>query len=78
MPFRLIVNDVPVSLPAWHVKGRFGEGDEAVATSNGTSSTIRTTRGARAKPARRVDTPMSDTNTYSKTLQLEDLCDLRP
>jgi hypothetical protein len=30
MPFRLIVNDVPVSLPAWHVKGRFGEGDEAV------------------------------------------------
>ena len=29
-PFRLIVNNVPVSLPAWHVKGRFGEGDEAV------------------------------------------------
>ncbi len=30
LPFRLIVNDVPVSLPAWHVKGRFGKGDEAV------------------------------------------------
>jgi OmpA-OmpF porin, OOP family len=30
LPFRLIVNDVPVSLPAWHVKGRFGERDEAV------------------------------------------------
>ncbi len=30
MPFRVIVNDAPVSLPAWHVKGRFGEGDAAV------------------------------------------------
>ena len=30
MPFRVIVNDAPVSLPAWHVKGRFGEGDGAV------------------------------------------------
>jgi len=30
MPFRVIVNDVPVSLPAWHVKGRFGEGADAV------------------------------------------------
>ena len=30
LPFRLIVNDALVSLPAWHVKGRFGEGDEAV------------------------------------------------
>jgi outer membrane protein OmpA-like peptidoglycan-associated protein len=209
MPFRLIVNDVPVSLPAWHVKGRFGEGDEAVdvewyilddsdnplslrfafgkeqleivriefpveneakaleavltdtkrAVLYGTyfdfnSATIKpqseavlrtivdvmkkdpewvlvveghtdniggdvrnqdlssrraasvkaalvergvsadrlntagygasvpretnaTLAGRARKPARRVDTPMSDTNTYSKTLQLEDLCDLR-
>jgi outer membrane protein OmpA-like peptidoglycan-associated protein len=30
MPFRVIVNDAPVSLAAWHVKGRFGEGDGAV------------------------------------------------
>jgi outer membrane protein OmpA-like peptidoglycan-associated protein len=30
LPFRLIVNDALVSLPAWHLKGRFGEGDEAV------------------------------------------------
>ena len=30
LPFRLIVNDAVVSLPAWHVKGRFGEGGEAV------------------------------------------------
>jgi OmpA-OmpF porin, OOP family len=30
VPFRVIVNNAPVSLPAWHVKGRFGEGDEAV------------------------------------------------
>jgi outer membrane protein OmpA-like peptidoglycan-associated protein len=30
MPFRVIVNDAPVSLSAWHVKGRFGEGDGAV------------------------------------------------
>ena len=30
LPFRLIVNDALVSLPAWHVKGRFGEGDDAV------------------------------------------------
>ena len=30
MPFRVIVNDVPVSLPAWHVKGRFGEGADGV------------------------------------------------
>jgi outer membrane protein OmpA-like peptidoglycan-associated protein len=30
IPFRVIVNDVRVSLPAWHVKGRFGEGAEAV------------------------------------------------
>jgi outer membrane protein OmpA-like peptidoglycan-associated protein len=30
VPFRLIVNNAAVSLPAWHVHGRFGEGDEAV------------------------------------------------
>jgi outer membrane protein OmpA-like peptidoglycan-associated protein len=30
VPFRVIVNDVPVSLPAWHVTGRFGEGNDAV------------------------------------------------
>ena len=30
VPFRVIVNDALVSLPAWHVKGRFGEGDQAV------------------------------------------------
>jgi len=29
VPFRVIVNNAPVSLPAWHVKGRFGEGDQA-------------------------------------------------
>jgi outer membrane protein OmpA-like peptidoglycan-associated protein len=28
--FPVIVNNAPVSLPAWHVKGRFGEADEAV------------------------------------------------
>ncbi|MDL2718163.1 MAG: OmpA family protein [Acidobacteriota bacterium] len=30
VPYRVIVNNAVVSLPAWHVKGRFGEGDEAV------------------------------------------------
>lgn len=30
VPLRVIVNNAPVSLPTWHVKGRFGEGDEAV------------------------------------------------
>src|SRR5580765_7086349 len=30
LPFRVIVNDALVSLPAWHVKGRFGEGYDAV------------------------------------------------
>jgi outer membrane protein OmpA-like peptidoglycan-associated protein len=30
VPFRVIVNNTVVSLPAWHVKGRFGEGDQAV------------------------------------------------
>ncbi len=30
VPFSVIVNDAPTSLPAWHVKGRFGEGDKAV------------------------------------------------
>ena len=30
VPFRVIVNNAPASLPAWHVKGRFGETDEAV------------------------------------------------
>jgi outer membrane protein OmpA-like peptidoglycan-associated protein len=30
VPYRVIVNNTLVSLPAWHVKGRFGEGDEAV------------------------------------------------
>ena len=30
VPYGVIVNDALVSLPAWHVKGRFGEGDEAV------------------------------------------------
>jgi outer membrane protein OmpA-like peptidoglycan-associated protein len=30
VPFRVIVNNASVSLPAWHVKGRFGEGDDAV------------------------------------------------
>ncbi len=30
VPFKVIVNNAVVSLPAWHLKGRFGEGDEAV------------------------------------------------
>lgn len=30
VPFRVIVNNAATSLPAWHVKGRFGEGDQAV------------------------------------------------
>lgn len=30
VPFRVIVNNALASLPAWHVKGRFGEGDQAV------------------------------------------------
>lgn len=29
VPFPVLVNDAVVALPAWHVKGRFGEGDEA-------------------------------------------------
>jgi OmpA-OmpF porin, OOP family len=30
VPFRVIVNNALASLPAWHVRGRFGEGGEAV------------------------------------------------
>jgi hypothetical protein len=30
VPFRVIVNDAAVSVPVWHVKGRFGEGEAAV------------------------------------------------
>jgi outer membrane protein OmpA-like peptidoglycan-associated protein len=30
VPFRVIVNNTLASVPAWHVKGRFGEGDQAV------------------------------------------------
>jgi len=30
LPFHVIVNDLAVSLPAWHVKGRFGDGEAAV------------------------------------------------